>query len=242
MALGPAAYTTNTALFTWIMLHIAGVSMRHGVTNVSAYGFAGYGMVLAAAFGRRIEGAAFGRLALALNERLSNDALTGKLHFINASYLVIWTRPLTEARESLQRAYFQTVRSGDRAYEIYAVLHLTILTFFEGVSLETLQATGERGQELSARRREADVSDNTNSILAHYAATLRRLSAPPLDFGLDAASGTEPHVHPGEKSILTRFFYDHCRAEIAYLMGAPDCAGELLAQAVAVELGRPSGH
>ena len=232
MALGPAAYTTDTTLFTWIMLHIAGVSMRHGVCNVSSYGFAGYGMVLAAAFGRRVEGAAFGRLALALNERLSNDALAGKLHFINASYLVVWTRPLTEARDALQRAYVQTVRSGDRAYEIYAVLHLTILTFFEGVNLATLQTTGERGQELSARRREADVSDNTNSILAHYAATLRGLSAPPLDFGLDSSPGAEPRTHPDEKSILTRFFYDHCRAEVAYLTGSADRAAELLEQAV----------
>jgi tetratricopeptide (TPR) repeat protein len=220
MALGPAAYVLDTNLFTWMMLRIAGASMRHGVCRVSSYGFAGYGLVLSAAFGKHTEGASFGRVALALNDRFKDQSLAGKLHFIEASYLAPWTRPIAEAHEALRRAYDKSIRSGDRAYEIYSVLHLSMMEFFEATNLETLQATAERGQEISVRRREADVIDDSNRVIARYAAELRSPTAPEL-----VASITD-------NSVLGRFFYHYCRAEIAYLRGRADRAAELLHAAV----------
>ncbi len=234
IALGPAAYVSDTNLLTWIMLRIAGISMRHGVSEVSSYGFAGYGMVLSAVFGKHTEGVAFGRLALALNDRFGNAALAGKVHFINASYLVVWTVPLPEAREALKRACAEALRSGDQPYEIYGVLHMTILTFFEGSSLPVLQATAERGQDLSARRREADIADDSNSAIALYAAALRDSTPRALDLGLADPSVTALRAPLAEKTILTRFFYNYCRADVAYLRGEADVAHELLTEAVRI--------
>ena len=226
VALAPAAYVSDTNLLTWIMLRIAGMSMRHGVCDVSSYGLAGYGMVLSAVFGKRDEGMAFGRLALALNDRFGNTALAGKVHFINASYLVVWTRPLPEAREALARACAEALRCGDQPYEMYAVLHTTILTFIEGSSLDALQASAERGRRLSARRREADKADDSNSAIARYAADLRRPSALAVEPSSEAALA--------DKTILTHFFYKYCRADIAYLRGDADLAAALLGEAVRI--------
>lgn len=220
MALGAAAYCLDTHLFTWMMLRIAGTSMRHGVCSVSSYGFAGYGLVLSAAFRQHAEGAAFGRVALALDERFKDPSLAGKLHFIVASYLAPWTSPIADAHEALRRAYDKSVRCGDRAYEVYAVLHLSVMAFFEGASLETLQATAERGQEISMRRREADIVDDSNAVLALYAANLRSPNA------------GELAALVADNSVMARFFFGYCRAELAYLSGDAESSAGLLRGAV----------
>ncbi len=233
MALAPAAYCSDTNLLTWIMLRIAGVSMRHGVCDVSSYGFAGYGMVLAAAFGKYDEAAGFGRLALGLNERFKNGSLAGKLHFINGSYIVAWTRPIAEAQEELLRAQAETLRAGDRAYETYTSLLQSALAFCETVPLESLQAIGEAGRELSAQRSEADLA-GANSALARYAASLRGLTPGLLDFGIEGSSDAAFRASLTNEKILTRFFYTYCRAEIAYLARDTERAHALLAEAAKV--------
>ncbi len=233
MALAPAAYCFDTNLLTWIMLRIAGASMKHGVCDVSSYGFAGYGMVLAAAFGKHTEGAAFGRLALTMNDRFNNESLAGKLHFINASYIVVWTRPIAEAKEELRRAYAATLRSGDRAYETYTVLLMTAVSFCEGADLESLQEEGEWAEEISARGGGADMA-GSNAAMARYAASLRGLTPHPLDFGVERSSDAEFSASISDKMIQTRFFYDYGRAEIAYLIGETDRAHDLLVEAANV--------
>jgi hypothetical protein len=95
-----------------------------------------------------------------------------------------------------------------------------MMEFFEATSLATLQSTAERGQEISVRRREADVIDDSNGVIARYAAELRSPTAPELVASIS------------DNSVLGRFFYHYCRAEIAYLRGDADRAAELLRAAV----------
>ena len=48
------------------------LSLRHGHCNISAFGYAAFGMLQAAVFGSYREAYEFGSLALALNERFGN--------------------------------------------------------------------------------------------------------------------------------------------------------------------------
>ncbi|HEY2516448.1 MAG TPA: AAA family ATPase [Polyangiaceae bacterium] len=230
VALAPAAYCFDTNLLTWMLLRIAGDSMRHGVCEVSSYGFAGYGMVLAAAFGKYTEAMAFGRLSLALNERFAKTALGGKVHFLYAAYIVPWTRPMADAKEAMTRAYAETLKCGDRAYETYTTLLMTSMTFCEGGRLEDLEATAERGEDVSAQRREADLA-GASAALGRYATALRGDKADALDFGNRRSTDAEFRKTLAEERVLSRFFYDYGRAEIAYLTGDAERANALLVEA-----------
>jgi predicted ATPase len=233
IALAPAAYSYDTNLLTWILLRIAGVSMTHGVCDVSSYGFAGYGMVLGSAFGRYAEGAAFGRLALKLNDRFENESLSAKLYLLNGAFILAWTRPIAEAKATLGRAHTEAIRSGDTAYEAFSVVNTSIMAFCEAVSPESLQATGEWAREICARQREGDMA-GANSALARYAASLRGLTPHLLDFGIEGSSDAEFSASIRGKTVLTRFLYDYCRAELAYLAGETERAHGLLVEAADV--------
>jgi predicted ATPase len=230
MALAPPAFFSDTTLLTWIMLRIAGLSMTHGACNVSAYGFAGYGMVLAGAFGKQAEGAAFGRLALALNDRFGNASLAGKLHFIDGAFIRAWTRPIADAKEALARAYDEALRHGDTAYEAYTVTNTSIMEFCEAVPPAALQKTAEWAHEISARRREPDMA-GSNAALARYAATVRGLTPDPRDLGIEGSSDAELAASLGDKTILARFLYTFCRAELAYFFGDYERAHAFLVEA-----------
>ena len=207
--------------------------MRHGVCDVSSYGFAGYGMVLASAFGKHSQGAAFGRLALTLNDRFKNESLAGKLSLINGAFIVAWTRPFAEATVALRRAYDEAHQSGDTAYEAFAVVNTSIMAFCATAGPESLQATAGVGQEISARQGEGDMA-GANSALARYAASLRGLTPHLLDFGIEGSSDAEFTASLSDKMVLTRFLHDYCRAELAYLSGDTDRAHDLLVKAAAV--------
>jgi hypothetical protein len=231
MALAPPAFFSDTAMFTWIMLRIAGLSMKYGVCDVSAYGFAGYGTVLAGGFNEHAEGAAFGRLALALNERFENESLEAKLRLLNGLFILPWTRPFTEAKDELRRSYDAAVKHGDTAYEAYAATNLSVLSFCGGEAPASLQSTGEWAQEMSTRRREIDMA-GMNAAFARYAATLRGLTPNPLDLGIEGSSDAEFGASLStESTTLARFYYHFCRAELAYLFGETERARELLAEA-----------
>ena len=71
------------------------VTLEHGHSDVSAFGYMMYGFVLAGFLGRPSEGHAFGKLALALNEKLPNAGLGAKLNVILGAYLfcLLYTSP-----------------------------------------------------------------------------------------------------------------------------------------------------
>jgi len=73
-----------------------------------------------------------------------------------------------------------------------------------------------------------------NSALARYAASLRGLTPHLLDFGIEGSSDAEFDASIRGKTVLTRFLYDYCRAELAYLAGETERAHDLLVEAADV--------
>jgi hypothetical protein len=228
MAVAPAAFFISTELVTVCLMHIAGISMRHGVSDVSAYGLAGYGAVLSGAFGRCHDAHAFGQVALRLNERFGNAALTSKLYFLNGTYLTTWARPFAEAREQLRFARQAALASGDTAYEAYSAATLVIIHYCEAVELPMLESCAQDSLAVTTRRRDDDMSAIVSAQL-RFAAALRgdsaALSLPGSSDAEFRASLTDGHTPIG------LYYYYHLHAELAYLFGDAARAQALLCDA-----------
>ena len=228
VAVAPAAFFVSTELVTVCLMRIAQISMRHGVNDVSAYGLAGYGAVLSGAFGRCHDAHAFGQLALRLNERFGNDALTSKLHFLCGTYLTPWARPFAEAREQLRFARQAAVASGDTAYEAYAAATWVVIHYSEGVELETLERCAEESLAVTTRRRDDDMSAIVSAQLRLAAAlrgTATTLSLPGSTDAEFRASLADEHTPIG------LYYYYYLNAELAYLFGDAARARALLRDA-----------
>jgi hypothetical protein len=71
----------------------------------------------------------------------------------------------------------------------------------------------------------------TNAAIARYAAALRGVTADPRNLGIEGSSDADLAATLGDKTILARFLYTHCRGELAYFFGQYDAAHEFLVQA-----------
>jgi predicted ATPase len=229
MAMTPAAYWVSSDLVGYIALKLARMSMRYGVSAVSAYGFATYGVVLTAAFGKRAEAFDMGRLSIALNERFGNEGLAPSLYLIAGTFLVPWVRPFAEAKEHLSGAYDRAIKEGDTTYEVYAACALSHMSAFEAVDLPAHQKLSQWAHEVCTRRKDWNMA---GSIVTHlwYLRVLRGEVAPDLGAGavmdpdfvaLVGDAGKAPSAHDG--------YWQH-HASIAYHFGRYAMAAACLAE------------
>jgi predicted ATPase len=231
VALAPAAFFIDTNLLAWLELEGVALSLKHGVSPVSSYSFAVYGTVLSAVFGKHEEGDAFGRLALALNERFHNTKLAARLHFLYGGWHANWVRPFRDGVEFLRTAHQLATKYGDTAYETYAASTRALVCFSESSDLVSLKAMAEWAQQIGARRQDKDMTGFAE-VFARYAAALAGATPSATDLSLATSSDADFRATlSDEKTPSSIFYYLYCNAELAYLAGDPARAFSLLEEA-----------
>ncbi len=219
MAMSPAAFFTDSTFLSLVLLKMTRMSIRHGVTNVSAYGFAGYGLVLTAAFHKESEGYECGKLALRLNERFHNQELTASLYMVNGIYLTPWMRPLGEARDQLERGIETGQRFGDTAYEAYSAGTAAIIAFNQAASLVDANTRAKASLEITRRNRDADMSAIAE-VLHRYCETLLGTTADPCSLSTDdEPDDALPNSLSDEKTPIGLFYYHLLTADLHYRFG-----------------------
>ena len=148
-----ATFLTNPTLYGTAVLKQVNVSLKHGHSDVSALGYMNYGFMLAAILGRPAEGHAFGLLALKLNDRFQNAALTPKLGLGFTSYIYL-IQPVRTAIALCPTMRQTSIESGDLV--LLAAAWYVDMTFklCTGYQLEELREEVERGLPVTKRIQE----------------------------------------------------------------------------------------
>jgi predicted ATPase len=139
MAMSPAAYFRDVPLMCTASVRMARMSLTGGLTDVSAYAFITYAVVLAGAFRRYGRAREFSLLAKALNERFQNRALDAKLLSIHAFFVGAYVTPLEELYSDLREAQRVGLASGDLNYRVYAATSIARFTLVVGSPLAQLK-------------------------------------------------------------------------------------------------------
>ena len=142
MLTSPAQFT-DPDLFRLVVVRMAALSLEHGNTDGSCFGYALLGAILGVDFGNYKDGFRFGRLALDLVERRGLDGLSGRVYQVFALHVAPWTQHLASCRVFLHRAFDVAQAAGDLTWASYARVDL----------VTNLLATGEPLGEIE---READ--------------------------------------------------------------------------------------
>ena len=119
MRIGPAAYFNDPETLLLSALTIVRLSLRHGNARGSSFGYVIYAMVLGAKFGRPARGHEFGRLAVALSDRLDTADVRSKVHLIFGNFVNSWTQPWRTSVRHLAEAFPIAVEAGDPQYAGY---------------------------------------------------------------------------------------------------------------------------
>ena len=143
-SIAAAAYLSLPQLVPLIVCNKVRLSVKHGNTALSAYGYAGYGLILCGALGDIETGYRFGQLAGSTLARLSNNTLMAKVGCLQESYIKHWKDPFHQRIGILLDVYQSGVETGDFEYATYAAFNYCYFLYFSGKKLTEVSAELEK--------------------------------------------------------------------------------------------------
>jgi predicted ATPase/signal transduction histidine kinase/DNA-binding LytR/AlgR family response regulator len=143
-----AAYIANPNLFPLIVFRMIRLSVRHGNTGASSYGYAVYGIILCGVVGDLDGAYRFGKLSLAVLERHAAAEYEARTRFISAAHLGHWKDPVHQRLDSFRDIYQRALDTGDLEFAAWALMIRSMHQFFVGTPLP--EAAREAGTYVDA--------------------------------------------------------------------------------------------
>ena len=138
------AYMVNYNLGTLAVLKIVSLSLEHGHSAFSAFGYIVYGSILSSVHEDYDAAYAFGQLALALDERFDNVALVPKVNNMFAHTINHYKRHLKSNIPIYEESYRACLACGDLWWGVWAVDFLVGNLLIKGDPLEQVAEAAER--------------------------------------------------------------------------------------------------
>jgi len=154
----PPAFFISKNLVSLIFAKMVATSINHGSTDVSAYGYASYGLVLGPALGKYNDAYKFGELSLKTLPKFDNKPIEGRSHFMYAGFIHHWKERLQQGLAHHKKAFELCKESGDYVWAGYAACGYIYTQFCNGTPLETLFQEADRYYQFSIETKHDDIS------------------------------------------------------------------------------------
>ena len=118
-SLAPAVYSRRPPLFPVLAMRIVNLSLEHGNSEHSCFGYSLYAMVLAGTEGEAERAFTLSEASIALNERFGDPRLRGTVLHVHANHILFWRRPYSEAIALQEMAYAASMEVGDLTIAAY---------------------------------------------------------------------------------------------------------------------------
>jgi len=147
------AHFTSPILFSLICTQLVILSLRHGNSELSPYGYVMYGYFLAVWLGRPEDAYAYGQIGLALHEKLHLPSLTCRLHYSFGRFL-----PLCKPLRMALPHFYQTLQGGlavgNLSFASFACQHIAPTRMGLGDELAIVREEVDRFLALMKRTQE----------------------------------------------------------------------------------------
>jgi predicted ATPase/GAF domain-containing protein len=137
----PAAFA-GTELYAWVSARIANLSIVHGNTVHSAFGYGAYGVLLWLT-GDYQRAQAFGRLGMQLIRRFANPVQECRT-LLTSGLLAPWRLPLRSVAPLFREQQAKGTEAGDLVFANYGSFNAASTLFHQGVELPQVLADTER--------------------------------------------------------------------------------------------------
>ena len=153
-----AAYATEPDVFPQIVFRLVRMSLQHGNTPESAFGYVCYGLALCAVLRDYDGGLAFGRLALAMVDRLTARELEARVRFLYGLFIQVWSEPLTDTLSHFRTGANRGLETGDLEYYSYNFYALDAHRLWTGAGLPDLAKAAVVHHEAIVAQKQEKVS------------------------------------------------------------------------------------
>ena len=129
IALAAPAYVTASPLYPLLMARQITIALRHGICEQTACACSTYGFLLVNILGEPAAGAVYGRLALVMNERLTNASMACRIGVSIGAY-AHFCMPIKAGIAHLRKAAEEGLASGDFSYLSFATSNVSQLSIY----------------------------------------------------------------------------------------------------------------
>ncbi|NQU65491.1 MAG: hypothetical protein HQ517_14575, partial [SAR324 cluster bacterium] len=143
----PAAYSVRANLWILLTLKMVELSLQHGNTESSAFGYMNYAVILCSGIQDYDSGYAVGKLALDLNNKFNNVHLISQLNFLFGSNINHWKEKARENLIYLKRSYEAGVEHGDFLSAGNSIDFLMKTHIIVGSPLEEIEKEAKKHQD-----------------------------------------------------------------------------------------------
>ncbi|HYX36119.1 MAG TPA: ATP-binding sensor histidine kinase [Oligoflexus sp.] len=183
-AAGPPIYMVRPPVFSWIAMKMVSLSLAHGNTESSCYGYGIYGIILCGAQGDVDGGLEFSQLAIQLNERFSDAKLKGcMLHFLG-DHVNFWKNHVASGLPILEKGFAACVEGGDLIYSNYIGFQSPWHVWESGASLEDVHQYTLKYASFAQRTKYKAVYE-TIRIEQQFILNLKGMTESPVSFSTE---------------------------------------------------------
>lgn len=136
--IGPT-FVVQPALLPLIVCQQVELSLHYGNTDLSAFAYAIYGLILCGILSEYEFGYQFGQLALAIVEKFQADQIQARTLHVVYTHISHWQIHLQKTLEPLQTACQTGLDTGDLEYAGYAATHYCKHSYFSGRPLNEIE-------------------------------------------------------------------------------------------------------
>jgi len=136
----PCAYIGRPMLYPLITLKAVNLSMQHGNTDQSSFGYGNYSLMLVSLVGDIPSAVQFSEMSLQLNEKFNNPRLRGKLLHLHGDHINFWRSHIATDLPIVERAILACLEVGDLVFAGYLAFETLWQLIEKGDCLKDVQA------------------------------------------------------------------------------------------------------
>lgn len=149
----PPALFIDVNLLDIILLHVANLSVEHGLCDASSFGFVFLNFVYGARYGDYPGGYEFGKLAIQVIDRCGQSRYKSRVYMRFGSLVIPWTRPLDECMPFVDQAYRISSEIGNLVFDVSSARNVASLLLLAGAPLDKVQREAEKGFTIASASR-----------------------------------------------------------------------------------------
>ncbi len=226
----PAVYWAAPNLLPLLVFQMVRLGIKFGLTPMSPYNFAGYGLILCS-IGEIENGYRFGKMALLLLENMNSKEHMARALFVFNTFIRLWKEPVGHTLKPLLAAYEAGVETGDFEFAAFALQIYCFHSFYTCQNLTQLDPEiAGYIQVIKSLKQEPQ----THMTKLHHQALLNLREPKEIPWRLIGASYHEEemlavHRAAGDRTIVFTLYY--YKLMLAYLFGCHDAALEFAQKA-----------
>jgi predicted ATPase/signal transduction histidine kinase len=211
------AYTIASDLFPVAISRLVQLSLAHGNTPYSAFGYIMYGLLLSNEHDLD-RAARIGRMALRLADRFGDKDILSRTYLYAHYQLLHWKEPLYQLSPALLSAYRFGMEAGSRFHAACSAATLCINRFLAGAELGKLAVDAGKYSELMEQLRQPMVL-SWHQPYEQAAINLHRGAPDPCRFAGPAYDADARVSTYATNDHAALFNYHYCKAFVCYVLG-----------------------